>query len=184
MAATVKAHEFSEGSTTAQVETIPSEGARSSADAEISAADAEPAINAGIAGSLTSTPAVIFIIFALGLLAAGTLSRVLMKIAAALRTRAIINHPQTEFVDEPLQHGRRDGQQYGFVDEWRKDESIVALASDYQSRHLSRSDEDGAFQIEVEKPEITLAQLSQDDRVLGAFQAVLAKLNAQQSRKT
>jgi hypothetical protein len=188
--AIVKAHEFSEVSTTAQVETIASADARSSADSEISAAG--PTINTGIAGSLTSTPAVIFIIFALGLLVAGTLSRVLMKIAAVLRTRATVKHPQTNFVDEQRQHGRRNSQEYGFVDEWQESESIVAIASDYESRHLSRPDEesshnaygeDGAFQIEVGKREIKLAQLSQDDRVLGAFQEALTEFNAPRLRK-
>jgi hypothetical protein len=107
-----------------------------------------------------------FLIFALGLLAAGTLSRVLMKIAA-LRTQA---HPQTDF-DEQRQHEPRNGQEYGFVDERHEGESLIADASDYDSRHLLRPDEecsdnaygeDGAFQIAVGKRENTLAQLSQD----------------------
>jgi len=162
---TVKAPESSGVSAIARVQSVrPSADAQSPDDAEISAP--QPTVNAGNAGSLTSTPAVMFLIFALGLLAAGTLSRVLMKIAA-LRTQA---HPQTDF-DEQRQHEPRNGQEYGFVDERHEGESLIADASDYDSRHLLRPDEecsdnaygeDGAFQIAVGKRENRLAQLSQD----------------------
>jgi hypothetical protein len=162
---TVKAPESSGVSAIARVQSVrPSADAQSPDDAEISAP--QPTVNAGNAGSLTSTPAVMFLIFALGLLAAGTLSRVLMKIAA-LRTQA---HPQTDF-DEQRQHEPRNGQEYELVDERHEGESLIADASDYDSRHLLRPDEecsdnaygeDGAFQIVVGKRENTLAQLSQD----------------------
>ncbi len=167
MVATVKEPESDGVSTIARVQSAgPNADARSPDDPEIS--DPQPTVNAGIASSLTSTPAVMFLIFGLGLLAAGTLSRVLMKIAAALRTQA---HPQTDVIDEQRPHHPPNGQEYGFVDEPHEGESLIPVVSDYESRHLSRPDEecsdnaygeDGVFHIEVGKRENTLAQLSQD----------------------
>jgi hypothetical protein len=53
----------------------------------------EPTINAGIAGSLTATP--MLLTLALGLVAAGAVTRVVMKIAAARRAAVMIDHPSS-----------------------------------------------------------------------------------------
>ena len=65
-----------------------------SVDAERTARGDKPTKNAG-------TPMIIFPILALGLAAVGTLSRVVMKIAAARRARTIIDHPDPDREKRP-----------------------------------------------------------------------------------
>jgi hypothetical protein len=64
---------------------------------ESTARGGEPTINAGLAGSLTAMP--MLITLALGLVAAGAITRVLMKIAAARRASVMIDHPDSDRVD-------------------------------------------------------------------------------------
>jgi hypothetical protein len=139
---------------------------------ESTARGGEPTINAGMAGSLTATP--MLLTLALGLAAAGAVTRVVMKIAATRRAIAVFDHAETDWVDDQWQPERRNGQEHGFVDEPQESELVTSAASNYESLHPIRiGDEwpehslgDGcAFQInEITKREDTLAQLSRDLR--------------------
>jgi hypothetical protein len=55
------------------------------------------------------------ITLALGLVAAGAITRVLMKIADARRASVMIDHPESDWVDERSE--RRNGPEQRFVDE-------------------------------------------------------------------
>ena len=68
---------------------------------ESTARGGEPTINAGMAGSLTATP--MLLTLALGLAAAGTVTRVVMKIAATRRAIAVFDHAETDWVDDQWQ---------------------------------------------------------------------------------
>jgi hypothetical protein len=139
---------------------------------ESTARGGEPTINAGMAGSLTATP--MLLTLALGLAAAGAVTRVVMKIAATRRAAAVFDYAETDWVDDQWQPERRNGQEHGFVDEPQESELVTSAASNYESLHPIRiGDEwpehslgDGcAFQInEITKREDTLAQLSRDLR--------------------
>jgi hypothetical protein len=139
---------------------------------ESTARGGEPTINAGMAGSLTATP--MLLTLALGLAAAGAVTRVVMKIAATRRAIAVFDHAETDWVDDQWQPERRNCQEHGFVDEPQESELVTSAASNYESLHPIRiGDEwpehslgDGcAFQInEITKREDTLAQLSRDLR--------------------
>jgi len=59
-----------------------------------------------------TTPAELFPIFAVGLVVAGFLFRVLMKITATRRRRVIIDRPQSYWKDDRQEHGWRDNQKY------------------------------------------------------------------------
>jgi hypothetical protein len=132
----------------------------------------EPTINAGMAGSLTATP--MLLTLALGLAAAGAVTRVVMKIAATRRAIAVFDHAETDWVDDQWQPERRNGQEHGFVDEPQGSELVTSAASNYESLHPIRAGDEWpehslgegcAFQInEITKREDTLAQLSRDLR--------------------
>jgi acyl-coenzyme A synthetase/AMP-(fatty) acid ligase len=121
-------------------------------------------------GSLTAAPMVL--ILAIGLVAAGAVSRVVMKIAAARRAVAMINHTESDWVDDQWQPERRNGQEHEFADELEEGESVTSTASNYETLHPSRPgdewpehalNEGRAFQInEITKREDTLAQLNRD----------------------
>jgi hypothetical protein len=133
--------------------------ASASDDAKRTARGAEPTNNAGM-------PIIIFPILALGLAAIGILSRVFIKIAAAHRARTMINHPESERVDDQRQHEWRDDQeQHVSVGEPREYHSLITAISDYSPFQA----EDGSYQIthEINKRRNKLAQLHQDlDRLL------------------
>jgi hypothetical protein len=61
-----------------------------------------------LTGSPATTPAELLPIFALGLVVAGFLFRVVMKIAAARRGRIIIDCPESYWIDDRQQDGWRD----------------------------------------------------------------------------
>ena len=103
--------------------------------AESTARGGEPTINAGMAGSLPATPMVLTL--ALGLAAAGAVSRVVMKIAAARRAIVMIDHPESDWVDDQWQPERRNDQEHGFVDEPQEGELVISAASNYESLHPS-----------------------------------------------
>ena len=138
---------------------------------ESTARGGEPTINAGMAGSLTATP--MLLTLALGLVAAGAVTRVVMKIAATRRAIAVFDHAESDWVDDQWQPERRNGQEHGFVDEPQESELVTSAASNYES-HPSRAGDEWpehslgegrAFQInEITKREDTLAQLSRDLR--------------------
>ena len=139
---------------------------------ESTARGGEPTINAGMAGSLTATP--MLLTLALGLAAAGAVTRVVMKIAATRRAIAVFDHAETDWVDDQWQPERRNGQEHGFVDEPQESELVTSAASNYESLHPIRAGDEWpehslgegcAFQInEITKREDTLAQLSRDLR--------------------
>jgi hypothetical protein len=108
---------------------------------------------------------------ALGLVPAGVVTRVVVKIAAARRAGIMIDHPESDRVDDQWRPERRNGPEHRFVDEPQEGELVPSAASDYES-HPSRSEDEWpehslgearAFQInEITKCEETLAQLSRD----------------------
>ena len=83
---------------------------------------------------------IIFPILALGLTVVGTLS---VKIAAARRARAIIDHPEPDAVHDKRQEWRDDQDQCVYVDERREYHSLIAAISDYSPFRA----EGGAYQI-------------------------------------
>ena len=125
---------------------------------EKTAPGGKPTDNAG-------APIIIFPILALGLAAVGTLSRVVVKIAAERRAPTMINHPEPETVHDQRQHdGRDDQDQHQSVDEPREYHSLKSAVNDY-SPFLA----EGAHQIayQISKRRDKLARLHQDlDRLL------------------
>ena len=89
-------------------------------------------------GSPATTPAELLPIFALGLIVAGFLSRVVLKIATARRRRIIIDRPESHWIGDRQQHGWPDNlKHYGAIAE--QDEffdglhrSLRSSASDYR----------------------------------------------------
>ena len=134
---------------------------------ESTARGGEPTINAGLADSLTAMP--MLITLALGLVAAGAITRVLMKIAAARRASVMIDHPDSDRVDDQWRPKRHNDQEHGFVDEPQEDEPVISAVSNEESRRPSRAGcewhenalGDGTSQMN-EISEDTLAQLSRD----------------------
>ena len=78
----------------------------------------EPTINAGMAGS----PTVMLLTHALGLVAAGVVTRVVVKIAAARHAAIMIDHPESDRVDDQWRPERRNGPEHRFVDEPQESE--------------------------------------------------------------
>ena len=134
---------------------------------ESTARGGEPTINAGMAGSLTATP--MLLTLALGLAAAGAVTRVVMKIAATRRAIAVFDHAECDWVDDQWQPERRNGQEHGFVDEPQEGESVTSAASNYESHPSRAGDEwpehslgEGSASQMNEISEDTLAKLSRD----------------------
>jgi hypothetical protein len=134
---------------------------------ESTARGGEPTINAGMAGSLTATP--ILLTLALGLVAAGAVTRVVMKIAAARRAAVMIDHPESDGVDDQWRPERRNGPEHGLVDEPQESELVTSAASNYESHPSRAGDEwpehslgEGSASQTNEISEDTLAQLSRD----------------------
>jgi hypothetical protein len=88
-------------------------------------------------GSPATTPVELFPIFALGLVVAGFLSRVVMKITTARRRRIIIDRPESYWIDDRQRHGWRDNPKHdGAIAEQGEfldglDRSLISNASDY-----------------------------------------------------
>jgi hypothetical protein len=123
---------------------------------ENTARGGEPTINAGMVGPLTATP--VLITLALGLVAAGAVTRVVMKIAAARRASVMIDHPDSDRVDDQWRPERRNDQEHGFVDEPQEDEPVISRAGyEWQENALG-----GSTSQMNEISEDTLAQLSRD----------------------
>ena len=78
------------------------------------------------------------ITLALGLVAAGAVTRVLMKIAAAPRAAVMIDHPDSDRVDDQWRPDRHNDQELGFVDEPQEDEPVISAVSNEESRRPSR----------------------------------------------
>jgi hypothetical protein len=94
----------------------PKADARPAPDAQNTDQRREP--TTGMASSLTVTPVGIFLIVALGLAVAGILSRVVMRIAAARREHAVLDHSESDWIDDRQQHGFADERnQRAFVDD-------------------------------------------------------------------
>ena len=74
---------------------------------ESTARGGEPTINAGMAGSLTATP--MLLTLALGLVAAGAVTRVVMKVASTRRAIAVFDHADSDWVDVQWRPERRNG---------------------------------------------------------------------------
>ena len=134
---------------------------------ESTARGGEPTINAGMAGSLTAMP--MLITLALGLVAAGAITRVLMKIAAARRASVVIDHPDSDRVDDQWRPERHNDQELGFVDEPQEDEPVISAVSNEESRRPSCAGYEwqenalgGSTSQMNEIGEDTLAQLSRD----------------------
>ena len=97
----------------------------------------EPANNAGL-------PVIIFPMLALGLVAAGALSRVGMNIVAARRARPIVHHPASDWDDDQRQHELRDHhEEYGSA-ELREYPSLTSAVRDYGPRIPFRADDEKA----------------------------------------
>ena len=101
---------------------------------ESTARGGERTINAGLADSLTAMP--MLITLALGLVAAGAITRVLMKIAAARRASVVIDHPDSDRVDDQWRPERHNDQ---VVDEPQEDEPVISAVSNEESRRPSRA---------------------------------------------
>jgi hypothetical protein len=122
-----------------------------------------------VAASLTAAPMVLTL--ALGLVAAGAASRVVMKIAAARRAIEMTNRPESDWVDVQRQSEGRNNQEHEFVDELHEG-AITSATTHYEPLHPSRFGDEWAehavgagrsFEMnEIPKREDTLAQLSRD----------------------
>ena len=109
-----------------------------------------------------------FLILALGLAVAGTVSRVVMKIASARRARLTVDRPGSDWVDDQSAHEWSDDQGHGTFDERQEHHPLISAASDYIPHRPfpadgewpdEARDEDGTD--EISKREVRLAQLSQ-----------------------
>jgi hypothetical protein len=110
-------------------------------DAETTARRAEPTNNGGV-------PLIIFPVLALGLVAVGMLSRVVVKVAAARRRRTITDHPEPDGVEDQHQHDwRGDHDPHRSVVKGQELHSLVLAVSDPGPLR----NDDGASQITKER---------------------------------
>ena len=87
---------------------------------------------------------IIFPMLALGLVAAGALSRVGMNIVAARRARPIVHRPKSDWDDDQRQHELRDHhEEYGSA-ELREYPSLTSVVRDYGPRIPFRADDEKA----------------------------------------
>lgn len=121
----------------------------------------ETGLPAGIANTVgtavsPTTPAEFFPILALGLVVAGILFRVLMKIGATRRRRVIIDRPKSYWKDDQQEHGWRDNQKHYaaiaeqdvLIDDLNS--SLILSASNYRPRR--------PFQTSDQWPEKTIGK--------------------------
>jgi hypothetical protein len=176
LVATDKANEPFEASTGGGTDAVaPKTYAWASGDAEGTTRGGD---DARVMGSLRATPMKLFLILVLVLVVAATLSRYVIKIAAARRKRVIVDRSESDWAGDQRQHRWRDNQgQYGSVEELLKDYSFLSAATGSSRRHPLRTDDevqntargDGDnLQIKNErKYQDTLAQFIEDlDRML------------------
>ena len=145
----------------------PKADARAPDDAESIARSGKRTTNARMVDFLTAPPTEMFLILALGLAVAGTVSRVVMKIASARRARLTVDRPGSDWVDDQSAHDWSNDQGRGTFDERQEHHSLISAASDYiPLRPLPADgewpdkarDEDDTNKIS--KREVRLAQLS------------------------
>jgi hypothetical protein len=106
--------------TAAPTEAAPTESGQPTPLINASADDAEPIAQAdasansagGAKASAVAEPVEMSLVAALGLVIAGFLFRIAMKIAGARRRRIIVDRPESYWVDDPNEHELRDEQQY------------------------------------------------------------------------
>ena len=98
-------------------------------------------------GSPETTPPEMFAIFALGLVVAGLLSRIVMEIAAVRRRPIIIDCPESYWIDDPQQHGWRDNHKHHgamtepdeLIDDLNR--SLIPSRSDYKPHRSIQTDD-------------------------------------------
>jgi hypothetical protein len=96
--------------------------------------------------SIMSEPVQISLVAALGLVIAGFLFRIAMKIAGARRRRIIVDRSESHWLDEPNEHELRDEQQHESAYQWEEliDEFVQRPQSDWikrRNQHELRDDE-------------------------------------------
>ena len=136
--ATVNAREPAAVQTDARADSVqPRARAHASDGEEGTPRGGEPANSGGL-------PVIIFPMLALGLVAAGALSRVGMNIVAARRARPIVHHPESDWDDDQRQHELRDHhEEYGSA-ELREYPSLTSVVRDYGPRIPFRADDEKA----------------------------------------
>lgn len=98
-----------------------------------------------IASLTPTTPAEMFPILALGLVVAGLLFRIVIKIAATRsRRRIIVDRPEFDRIDERLEHDFRHDQPSGSDHEWDEliddlPRRLIPAVTDYSSRRPFRA---------------------------------------------
>lgn len=86
------------------------------------------------------------VVAALGLVIAGFLFRIVVKIAGARRRRILVDRSESHWLDDPNEHELRDEQQHESAHQWEKliDEFIQRPESDWikrRNQHELRDDE-------------------------------------------
>ena len=174
-AATVKTQEPGAVPTSTRADFVrPKADARAPDDAESIVRSGKPTTNARMVDFLTAAPTEMFLILALGLAVAGTVSHVVKKITIARWARLTVDRPGSDCVDDQSAHEWSSDQGHGILDERQEHHSLIPAASDYTPHRPfpvdgewpdKARDEDGTD--EISKREVRLAQLSQHlDRLL------------------
>jgi hypothetical protein len=109
-----------------------------------------------------TTPAVLFAIFTLGLVVAGFLFHIVMKIAAVRRRPIIIDCPEPYWIEDPQQHVWRDNHKHQgamtepdeLIDDLNR--SLIPSTSDYKPRRPIQPD-DRWSEIAVGKDRVSAA---------------------------
>ncbi len=119
----------------------PADAAAVTAHADAST-DSPGALNV----SILSEPVEMSLVAALGLVIAGFLFRIAMKIAGARRRRILVDRSESHWLDDPVEHELRDEQQHDSAPQWEEliDEFIQRPESDWikrRNQHELREDE-------------------------------------------
>ena len=92
-----------------------------------------------------------------------------MKIAGARRAAVMIDHPESDWIDDQWRPERRNGPEHGFVDEPQESELVTSAPSNHESHPSRAGDEwpehslgEGSASQMNEISEDTLAKLSRD----------------------
>ena len=121
----------------------PTGNARASDDAESTAkGGASPTNAVRTTASVAGAPAEMFSIVALGLVVAGFLFRIVMKISARRRRRIVIDHPDSDLIDDRQEHELRDDQsphQRDDLTDYLQD-SVIPTATDSNPRRPFRDE--------------------------------------------
>jgi hypothetical protein len=125
----------------------PTSDARSADATEVTAhADASTNSPGAVNVSVMSEPVEMSLVAALGLVVAGFLFRIAMKIAGSRRRRIIVDRPESHSVDDPNEHELHDEQQYAESIHQREeliDEFIDRPESDWMDDRNERELRDG-----------------------------------------